>query len=112
MTDCIFCKIIAGDTPSSKVYEDDKIYAFKDIHPKAKVHILVVPKKHIETLAHAKADDAELLSHMILSLPKIAREQGLESGFRTVLNTGAGGGQEVFHMHFHILGGGAMPFTV
>ena len=112
MTDCIFCKIIAGDIPSSKVYEDDKIYAFKDIHPKAKVHILVVPKKHIETLAHAKADDAELLSHMILSLPKIAREQGLESGFRTVLNTGAGGGQEVFHMHFHILGGGAMPFTV
>ncbi|QGX40109.1 histidine triad nucleotide-binding protein [Permianibacter aggregans] len=112
MTDCIFCKIIAGDIPSSKVYEDDKIYAFKDIHPKAKVHLLVVPRKHIETLAHAKADDAELLSHMILSLPKIAREQGLESGFRTVLNTGAGGGQEVFHMHFHILGGGAMPFTV
>lgn len=112
MTDCIFCKIIAGDIPSSKVYEDDKIYAFKDIHPKAKVHLLVVPRKHIETLAHAKADDAELLSHMILSLPKIAREQGLENGFRTVLNTGAGGGQEVFHMHFHILGGGAMPFTV
>lgn len=112
MTDCIFCKIIAGNIPSSKVYEDDKIYAFKDIHPKAKVHLLVVPRKHIETLAHAKADDAELLSHMILSLPKIAREQGLESGFRTVLNTGAGGGQEVFHMHFHILGGGAMPFTV
>lgn len=112
MTDCLFCKIIAGQIPSSKVYEDEHVYAFKDIHPKAKVHVLVVPRKHIDTLADAQPDDAQLMAHMVLALPKIAKAQGLENGFRTVLNTGSGGGQEVFHLHFHILGGGAMPFTV
>lgn len=112
MGDCIFCRIIAGQIPASMVYQDEQLVAFKDIHPKASVHILLVPRKHIATLADAEAMDQALLGHMMLTLPKIAREQGLDSGFRTVLNTGHGGGQEVFHMHYHLLGGKALPFTV
>ena len=112
MTDCIFCKIIAGAIPSKMVYQDEHVYAFRDIHPKAKVHILVVPRKHIATLADATDDDQALLGYMALSLPRIAQAEGLMNGFRTVLNTGHGGGQEVFHMHYHVLGGGPMPFTV
>jgi len=112
MSDCIFCKIIAGQIPAGFVYQDEHVVAFKDIHPKASVHILLVPRKHIATLADAEAGDQALLGHMMLALPKIAREQGLDTGFRTVLNTGRGGGQEVFHMHFHLLGGTALPFTI
>jgi len=112
MSDCIFCRIIAGEIPSSLIYQDDQVVAFKDIRPKASVHVLVLPRKHIATLADADTVDQSLLGHMLLTLPKIAREQGLETGFRTVLNTGSGGGQEVFHLHFHLLGGKALPFTV
>jgi histidine triad (HIT) family protein len=109
MSDCIFCKIIAGEIPSSKVYEDDRILAFNDITPKASTHILVIPKKHIESLAHLEPADQELMGYITLKLPEIAKSQGLENGFRTIINTGPGGGQEVGHIHFHILGGSSMP---
>jgi histidine triad (HIT) family protein len=109
MTDCIFCKIIAGEIPCSTVYEDDKILAFKDIEPKASVHILVIPKIHIESLAHLNEEQQELMGYLTLKLPEIAKSQGLDDGFRTIINTGPGGGQEVGHIHYHILGGSTMP---
>jgi histidine triad (HIT) family protein len=109
MSDCIFCKILAGDIPSTRVFEDDKIYVFKDIYPKADVHLLVIPKIHISRLDQATAEHAELLSHMMLSLSPIALSQGLDNGFRSIINTGPGGGQEVDHLHIHILGGQNLP---
>ncbi len=109
MTDCIFCKIVEGQIPTEFVYEDDKIVIFKDIRPKAEVHLLIVAREHIPSLAEATQDNASLLAHMTLVLPKIAKEQGLNSGFRTVINTGKGGGQEIDHIHFHLLGGGMLP---
>lgn len=101
---CLFCDIITGVKPSRKVYEDELVFAFHDIRPAAPVHILVVPKKHIGTLSDATAEDQALMGHMLLTLPKIAAQQGLDSGFKTHINTGRGGGQEVFHVHFHLLG--------
>ena len=109
MTNCIFCKIIAKEASTELIHEDEKIVVFKDIHPKAKVHLLIVPKEHIQSLAQATAEHAELMSHMLLILPQLAKEQGLSNGFRTVINTGEGGGQEIAHMHFHLLGGGVLP---
>ncbi|WP_144392961.1 histidine triad nucleotide-binding protein [Pleionea sediminis] len=111
MNDCLFCKIIDGEIPSKKVYEDEHIYVFEDIAPKAPVHVLVVPRKHIRSLKEASSEDKELLAHIQLTIPKIAQQLGLDAGFRTVLNTEKGGGQEVFHIHYHILGGGPMPFA-
>ncbi|NVK23035.1 MAG: histidine triad nucleotide-binding protein [Kangiellaceae bacterium] len=111
MSDCIFCKIIDGDIPSTKVYEDDKIYVFKDIYPKAPVHLLMIPKRHITSLAEVTADDADLMGYMLTKVPQIALQVGCEKGFRTIINTGADGGQEVYHIHIHILGGGGpLPF--
>lgn len=109
MTDCIFCKIIAGDIPSGNVYEDEQIFVFKDINPKASVHLLVIPKVHIESLDNVTAEHQDLIAHMMLKLPELARLQGLDNGFRTIINTGPGGGQEVGHLHIHILGGKSMP---
>jgi histidine triad (HIT) family protein len=109
MSDCLFCKILAGDIPSTKVFEDDQIYVFKDIYPKADVHLLVIPKIHIARLDEAKPEHANLLAHMMLSLPQLATSQGLDTGFRTIINTGPGGGQEVDHLHIHILGGSNLP---
>lgn len=109
MTDCLFCKIVAGDIPSSKVYEDDQIFVFKDINPKAAVHLLLIPKIHIHSLDEISSKHQELIAYMMLKLPEIARSQGLESGFRTIINTGRGGGQEVWHLHIHILGGKGLP---
>ncbi len=109
MSDCLFCKILDGEIPSTKVFEDDQIYVFKDIYPKADVHLLVIPKIHIARLDEAKAEHASLLAHMMLSLPALAREQGLDTGFRSIINTGPGGGQEVDHLHIHILGGKSLP---
>lgn len=109
MSDCLFCKILAGDIPSTKVFEDDQIYVFKDIYPKADVHLLVIPKVHIARLDQAEKHHADLLAHMMLSLPELAQSQGLETGFRTIINTGPGGGQEVDHLHIHILGGSNLP---
>jgi len=104
MSDCIFCKIIKGDIPSKKVYEDDLVYAFHDINPLAKVHFMIVPKKHVDSLAHCAAEDQALLGHIMLLAPKLAAGQGLEKGFKTGINTGRGGGQEVFHLHVHVFG--------
>jgi len=109
MADCIFCKIIAGQIPTDFIYQDDKIVVFNDIRPKAKVHLLIVSKEHLPSLLEAKPENSDLLAHMTLSLPKIAKEQGLENGFRTIINTGSGGGQEIDHIHFHLLGGGMLP---
>lgn len=104
--DTIFGKILRGELPSEKVYEDDEIYAFKDIHPAAPVHILVIPKRRIVDLFEAKDSDAELLGKLLVKSAEIAKAQGLEeTGFRTVINNGAGVGQTVFHLHVHILGG-------
>ncbi|WP_281646079.1 histidine triad nucleotide-binding protein [Parendozoicomonas sp. Alg238-R29] len=108
MTDCIFCKIQQGDIPADIVYEDEHCLAFRDIQPKAPIHLLVIPRKHVENLDDLVESDKDLVSHMMLTIPKIARQQGLKEGYRTVANTGTGGGQEVFHLHFHILGGGVL----
>ncbi|MEW6562868.1 MAG: histidine triad nucleotide-binding protein [Pseudomonadota bacterium] len=109
MSDCIFCKIVRGEIPCRKVYEDDEVLAFHDIHPVAPVHFMLIPKLHLASLMEADGQHAELLGKMMVLAPKLAREQGLDRGFRTVINTGAGGGQEVFHLHMHIIGGGHMP---
>lgn len=109
MSDCIFCKIVAGDIPSSKVYEDEQLYVFKDINPKAAVHLLVIPKLHIARLDQAEQDHGPLLSSMLLKLAELAESQGLDDGFRTIINTGPGGGQEVDHLHIHLLGGKNLP---
>ena len=106
MSDCIFCKVIAGILPSQKVYEDNEILAFHDIHPIAPVHILIIPKAHIVSLSECENNHQALLGQMLLLAPKLAREHGLETGFRTMINTGRGSGQEVFHLHIHIFGGG------
>ena len=107
--DCLFCKIIAGKIPSRKVYEDDDIFAFHDIHPWAPVHFLMVPKEHIVSLAQVDATNADLLGRMMVLAPKLALQEGCkpypEGGFRIVSNTGAEGGQEVHHMHWHVMGG-------
>lgn len=102
---CIFCKIVAGSIPSSKIYEDEDVIAFHDINPSAKVHFLIVPKLHVESLASCNEQHQALLGKMLLLAPKLAKEQGL-SGFKTLINTGKDGGQEVFHIHVHVLGGG------
>jgi histidine triad (HIT) family protein len=109
MSDCLFCKIIAGDIPSEKVYEDDQLFVFKDINPKAAVHLLVIPKMHIKSLDELSSEHKTLIADMMLKLPELARSQGLEDGFRTIINTGPGGGQEVAHLHIHILGGKGLP---
>src|SRR5450830_68481 len=109
--DCIFCKIVAGEIPATKVYEDDDVIAFNDIHPIAPVHFMIVPKEHIESLASAEEKHQALLGKILLLAPKLAKQQGLK-GFRTMINTGREGGQEVFHLHVHVLGGGAsLPKT-
>ena len=106
---CLFCKIIAGQIPSRKVYEDEEIFAFHDIHPSAPIHFLMVPKIHLPSLAQAEPAHAALLARMMLLAPRLAQEQGCspypKGGFRMVVNTGAEGGQEVNHLHLHILGG-------
>ena len=106
MSNCIFCKIAAGEIPAKKIYEDDDLIAFHNINPIAAVHFLIVPKQHIESLAHTHPRDLGILGKMLLLAPKLAAEQGLESGFRTAINTGKGGGQEVMHLHVHVFGGG------
>lgn len=109
--DCIFCKIIKGDIPSSKIYEDDDVIAFNDIHPIAPVHFLIVPKLHTASLSHCDETHQDLLGKLLLLAPKLAKQQGL-SGFRTMINTGREGGQEVFHLHVHVFGGGStLPKT-
>jgi len=107
--DCIFCKIVAGVIPSRKVYEDEDLYAFHDIHPWAPVHFLLIPKLHILSMAHLTSAHEALLGKMMVMAPKLALQEGCgpypEGGYRLVTNTGAEGGQEVHHLHFHVMGG-------
>ncbi|WP_126446877.1 histidine triad nucleotide-binding protein [Sulfuricystis multivorans] len=103
--DCIFCKIVRGEIPCKKVYEDEDILAFHDIHPQAPVHFMVIPKRHIASLAEATMDDAPLLGKLFAKLGDLARSQGLTDGFRTLVNTGRIGRQEVYHLHVHVVGG-------
>lgn len=104
-TDCLFCKIVAGDIPADKVYEDAEVLAFRDIAPQAPVHILVIPKAHITSAAHVTGESADLVGACFAAIPQIAKEQGLDGGFRVITNSGTDGGQTVFHLHFHLLGG-------
>ncbi len=104
MDDCLFCKIIKGEIPSEKVYEDDLIYAFKDIQPQAPVHFLVVPKEHIASLDDTKEKDKEVLAHILLKIKEIAKDQGIVNGYRVAINCGEDGDQTVKHLHFHVLG--------
>ena len=105
MDDCIFCKIARGEIPSKKVYEDDEIFAFHDINPQAPVHFMMIPKRHIASLASATMEDAGVLGRMMALSGRLAREQGLPDGYRTIINTGRIGRQEVMHLHLHVLGG-------
>ena len=103
--DCIFCKIIKGDIPSAKVYEDELVYAFRDINPQAPTHILVIPKAHIAGVCDITAENSAVVAHIFEVIPQIAKAEGLTGGYRVVSNCGADAGQTVFHLHFHILGG-------
>jgi len=102
---CLFCKIVAGEIPCKKIHEDSDVLAFHDIHPVAPVHFMIIPKEHIASLADAHARHEILLGRILLLAPVLAKEQGLGDGFRTIINTGPGGGQEVFHLHVHVIGG-------
>ena len=103
--DCIFCKIVAGTIPSKKAHEDDQVLVFHDIHPWAPVHLLVIPKQHIATLEDVGPEHQGLLGHMLGLAPRLMKNLGVTNGFRTVINTGRDGGQEVFHLHMHVMGG-------
>jgi len=107
---CLFCKIIDGSIPSTCVYEDKECIAFADIHPQAPVHLLIVPRKHIASLAETGVEDTALLGHLVAAVVEIARQKGLSGGYRTVINTGDDGGQTVGHLHLHLLGGRFMTW--
>ena len=102
---CVFCKIVRGEIPSRKIYEDAEIFAFHDIHPLAPVHFMIIPKKHIDSLADCELSHRELLGKILAMAPRLAREQGSSDGFRVIINTGRVGRQEVYHLHVHIVGG-------
>lgn len=103
---CLFCKIINKEQPADLVFENEQLIVFKDIFPKAPVHLLAVPKKHIHSMNELDQKDSELISHLMLQLPAIAEANGIGDGYRTIVNTGSKGGQIIFHLHFHLLGGG------
>jgi histidine triad (HIT) family protein len=103
--DCLFCRIVKGEIPSGKVYEDADVFAFRDIHPLAPVHFMIIPKAHIASLAECDASHEELLGRILALAPRLAREQGSTDGFRTIINTGRVGRQEVYHLHVHVIGG-------
>lgn len=102
---CLFCRILRGEIPAKKVYEDQHVFAFEDIDPKAPTHVLVIPKKHLAGLKEAHSQDAEAIGRCHLAAAEIARQRHIEEGYRTVLNVGPGAGQSVFHLHVHLLGG-------
>ena len=103
--DCLFCKIVTGEIPSTKVYEDEKVLAFRDIAPMAPTHILVIPKAHIGSVAEITEENSDLVAHIFTVIPRIAKAEGLDNGYRVVSNCGEDAGQTVHHLHFHILGG-------
>ena len=105
MSDCLFCKIVAGDIPSTKVYEDETVLAFRDINPQAPTHVLVIPKTHIASAAEISSDNAALVAHCLEVAAIVAKQEGLTGGFRLVSNCGSDAGQTVNHLHFHVLGG-------
>lgn len=107
--DCLFCKIIEGDIPSSKVYEDENIYAFDDIAPEAPVHVLIVPKTHICCANAITAENSKCVAQIFEKIPEIAKLCGLENGYRIINNCGEDGGQSVMHLHFHLIGGAKLP---
>ena len=108
MSDCLFCKIIAGDIPSSKVYEDDLCYAFNDIDPQAPTHFLVIPKQHIDSVAAITAENSAVVAKCFEVIAKLAAQEGLTGGYRVISNCGDDAGQTVHHLHFHVLGGAPM----
>ena len=110
--DCLFCKIVSGEIPAQKIHEDDQAIAFRDIHPQAPVHVLVVPRKHVASLDHLdeSSEHKLVLGHLHALAAKIARSEGLDRGYRTVINTGPDGGQTVAHLHVHLLGGRALTW--
>ena len=112
MSDCLFCKIIAGAIPSTKVYEDETVFAFRDIAPQAPTHILVIPKEHLASVNDVTAENSAVVAHIFEVIPKIAKAEGLEGGYRVVSNCGADAGQTVHHLHFHILGGKALSLEM
>jgi len=105
MENCLFCKIAAGDIPSSIVYQDEHVVAFRDTDPKAPQHILFIPRRHLSSMNDLTSEDAQVLTHIFLTAKQIAHESGLEQGYRFLTNTGPDGGQSIFHLHFHLLGG-------
>ena len=111
MTDCIFCKIVTGEVPANKIYEDEDFIAFHDINPQAKIHVLVIPKQHIETYMDVAEEDLALIGRLHLAIQAVAKLLGVdESGFRVINNCRADGGQVVFHLHYHLLAGEKLPF--
>lgn len=110
MEDCLFCKIIAGDIPSTKVYEDDVCFAFRDINPQAPTHILVIPKEHIASVNEVNEENEAVVGHIFSVIARIAKEEGLDNGYRVVSNIGEQGQQTVPHLHFHIIGGRDMTW--
>ncbi len=111
MTDCLFCKMVRGEIPPETVYEDEQVLAFRDIHPQAPTHVLVIPKQHIATLNDLEADHAELMGRLFLAARAVAHQEGIaERGYRTVINCNAEAGQSVFHVHLHVLGGRPMAW--
>lgn len=109
---CLFCKIVAGDIPSTKVYEDEKVLAFRDINPQAPTHILVIPKAHIASVAEIATENADVVAHIFTVIPQIAKAEGLVNGYRVVSNCGDDAGQTVHHLHFHILGGKSLSLEM
>ena len=107
---CLFCKIATGEIPSAAVYQDDLVYAFSDINPKAPVHVLVIPREHVSSLAEAVDEHRPLLGHLMWTAAEIAREKGLGNGYRVVVNAGDEGGQTVDHLHLHLMGGRQMTW--
>jgi histidine triad (HIT) family protein len=110
MADCLFCRIISGEIPSRKVYEDEHTFALEDLNPQGPTHVLVIPKRHIAGLKEAKPEDAELVGRCHLAAAQIARDRSIEDGYRTVLNVGPKSGQSVFHLHVHLIGGRALQW--
>ncbi len=109
MENCIFCKIANGEIPAAKLYEDEEMVVFRDLHPQAKVHVLAVPRQHFKLFADMNAEQAEIVKNMLVKIPQIAPSLGLADGYRLIVNQGENAGQTVFHLHMHLLGGEKLP---